>query len=56
MPIDDDYAVYCDAKQDGILHVKLVPCKPDGSLISDDEDGWPPPSLQSPGFEGLTDS
>jgi hypothetical protein len=36
--IEDDYAIYCDAKQDGILHVQLDPCRPDGSIIRDDDD------------------
>ena len=36
---EDDYAIYHDSKQEGIMHVKIEPCNPDGSIINEDEEG-----------------
>jgi kinesin family protein 1 len=38
VPSEDDYAIYHDSQQTGIMHVKVEPCKPDGGVINDDED------------------
>jgi len=37
--VSDDYPVYFETAQEGIMSVRMEPCKPDGSLISEEEDG-----------------
>jgi len=38
MPAEDDYAIYYDSQQAGIMHVKIEPCKPDGAVVDDEEE------------------
>jgi len=37
--VSDDYPIYFETAQEGIMSVRMEPCKPDGSLISEEEDG-----------------
>ena len=37
VPSEDDYAIYHDSQQTGIMHVKVEPCKPDGGVINDED-------------------
>jgi hypothetical protein len=39
LSVEDDYALYREAHQDGILHLKLDPCGPDGAPVSEAEEG-----------------
>ena len=39
LSVEDDYALYREAHQDGVLHLKLEPCRPDGSPLSEAEEG-----------------
>lgn len=46
---EDDYAIYHDSQQAGIMRVKIEPCKPDGSIIrEDDEAGGPYDDVEDP--------
>mmetsp|Transcript_26158 Transcript_26158/g.40941 ORF Transcript_26158/g.40941 Transcript_26158/m.40941 type:complete len:507 (+) Transcript_26158:2-1522(+) len=47
MPIKDDYAIYYETQQEGIMHVEIEPCKPDGSPINEDEDDGPYDDIES---------
>uniref|UniRef100_A0A6U6BHX5 Kinesin-like KIF1-type domain-containing protein n=1 Tax=Guillardia theta TaxID=55529 RepID=A0A6U6BHX5_GUITH len=38
MPAEDDYAIYYDSQQAGIMHVKIEPCKPDGAIVDEEEE------------------
>eukprot|EP00288_Rhodomonas_lens_P002224 CAMPEP_0177731524 /NCGR_PEP_ID=MMETSP0484_2-20121128/22603_1 /TAXON_ID=354590 /ORGANISM="Rhodomonas lens, Strain RHODO" /LENGTH=972 /DNA_ID=CAMNT_0019244655 /DNA_START=136 /DNA_END=3050 /DNA_ORIENTATION=- len=38
MPIDDDQQIYVQTESQGIMHIKMEPCKPDGSAISEEEE------------------
>ena len=48
LPSEDDYAIYHDSQQTGIMRVKIEPCKPDGTVIKDDdEEGGPYDDIES---------
>lgn len=39
MPIEDDYAIYHDTQAVGVVHVKISPCRDDGTMINEEDDG-----------------
>lgn len=42
MNIEDDYAIYHETQQDGVVRVKIAPCRQDGTLISEEDEGEGP--------------
>lgn len=39
MPIEDDYAIYHDTQAVGVVHVKITPCRDDGTTIGEEDEG-----------------
>eukprot|EP00283_Hemiselmis_rufescens_P005402 CAMPEP_0173429138 /NCGR_PEP_ID=MMETSP1357-20121228/7926_1 /TAXON_ID=77926 /ORGANISM="Hemiselmis rufescens, Strain PCC563" /LENGTH=1106 /DNA_ID=CAMNT_0014393271 /DNA_START=100 /DNA_END=3420 /DNA_ORIENTATION=- len=39
MNIEDDYSIYHETQQDGVVRIKIEPCRPDGTKISEEDEG-----------------
>mmetsp|Transcript_88562 Transcript_88562/g.235695 ORF Transcript_88562/g.235695 Transcript_88562/m.235695 type:complete len:807 (+) Transcript_88562:469-2889(+) len=48
LQVEDDFALYRDVHQDGVLHVKLEPCRPDGSPVLETDDSSPYDEIEDP--------